>query len=67
MFLENAEFDKLEESINEKKFIKYKNQKLIPLFGDIVSIIKHLKNTEEAKILKEFEVAKSVLSKQSVN
>ncbi len=66
MFLENADFDKLDESINEKKFIKYKNQRLIPMFGDIVSIIKHLKNTEEAKINKEFNVAKSVLAKQLV-
>lgn len=42
MLLDNGDYQKLDEGINSKESLKFKNKRLIPLFSEIKSLIKHL-------------------------
>ena len=54
VYAERADYKAMEEAVNDKHILKYKNQRMIPLYQEIVSIIKHLNNTEEKKIVKDY-------------
>ncbi|KRX02102.1 hypothetical protein PPERSA_06297 [Pseudocohnilembus persalinus] len=59
-----GDFDGLEELQSENKYIKYKNKLLMPIYQEIVSLVKHMKNTKLSKLDKEYQVALSIINKQ---
>ena len=59
-----GEFDQLENLHNEQRYIQIKNKILMPLYQDIKSIIKHIKNTPQRRLQREFEVNLALLQKE---
>lgn len=65
---ENADFEGLEESMNDSEVTRLKNMKLMPLFSELVSIIKHISRTDENAIAEEYHHLKNVvLTKDSLS
>lgn len=53
----------LEDAVFETKTIQYKNSLLVPLYARIKSLIKHLKDSEETRLLEDFEHSKAHIVK----
>jgi hypothetical protein len=53
----------LEDAVFETKSIQYKNSLLVPLYSRIKSMIKHLKDSEESRLLEDFENSKAHIMK----
>ena len=56
MMLENGDYEKLDDGINNRETLKYKNKKLIPMFNEIKYIIKHMKGGYEWMYKQELKV-----------
>jgi hypothetical protein len=61
---EIGDMDGLEDAVFETKTIQYKNSLLVPRYARIKSLIKHLKNSEEGRLLEDFENSKAHIMKQ---
>lgn len=66
LLFEIGDYDALEKAESDKEGLKSKNKLLIPLYGEIVALVKHLKNDEPNKLRKELEFAKAQLSQTYV-
>jgi hypothetical protein len=60
---EMGDMEGLEDAIFETKTIQYKNSLLVPLYARIKSLIKHMKDSEENRLLEDFEHSKSHIQK----
>jgi len=52
---------------SDKKIIDFKNKHMLPLYSDLISLIKHAKNDENRKLMQEFSFAKAQIHKKYVN
>ncbi|EGR26955.1 hypothetical protein IMG5_204060 [Ichthyophthirius multifiliis] len=64
---EQGRFKDLEEATLEQPEIQYKNSLIMPIYQEVVSLVKYLKNTESYKLEKEFQVAKKILKDDLTN
>ena len=67
MQAEQGDYEAIEDILYEKKGIRQRNSYLIPIFNQLVSYIRYLKHDEELILVKEYEVAKSLIYKKSKN
>ncbi|EAR89958.2 hypothetical protein TTHERM_00561490 (macronuclear) [Tetrahymena thermophila SB210] len=58
---EQGRLEEMEKVSLETEEIQYKNSVLMPIYQDVISMIKHLKSTESFKLEKEFQAAKRIL------
>ena len=56
---QNGEFDKLEVKLDDPKVNRQKNEILVPLYSEIVYLIRHMNETDENKIVSDFEDRKN--------
>lgn len=63
---ERADFEGLEENMSEINLIKEKNVKLMPIYEELVNLIKHITYDEETKYLEEYTHLKSVITNSDV-
>jgi hypothetical protein len=61
----NGDFEELEKLYDDKQQLSIKNQYLIPLFSDVKSSLKHLKNTKTGRLEKEFDLAKAIFLQEN--
>ena len=52
---------------SDRKIIDFKNKYILPIYIDLIYLIKHAKNDEVMKLMKEFQFAKAQLHKKYVN
>ncbi|KAL4437728.1 hypothetical protein ABPG74_012403 [Tetrahymena malaccensis] len=58
---EQGRLEEMEKVSLETEEIQYKNSVLMPIYQDVISMVKHLKSTESFKLEKEFQAAKRIL------
>jgi hypothetical protein len=66
LFYQSGDFEGLEESMNDSEVIRLKNIRLMPLYSEIVSLVKHIHNTPETKLVEEYEQLRAVILKKEV-
>lgn len=57
--------DGLELLKNESQHLKMKNQLLMPVYSQIVSLVKHIKNTDLNKLKNEYKTALVIAKKHN--
>jgi hypothetical protein len=58
---ERADFQGMEGAMNEAEFIRQKNTKILPLYSELVSLIKQITYDQEAQYLEDYSYLKDVI------
>eukprot|EP01017_Pseudomicrothorax_dubius_P019811 TRINITY_DN2184_c0_g1_i1.p1 TRINITY_DN2184_c0_g1~~TRINITY_DN2184_c0_g1_i1.p1 ORF type:complete len:542 (-),score=159.92 TRINITY_DN2184_c0_g1_i1:59-1684(-) len=62
LLYERGQFDEMDDALNIKNALTYKNEKLIPLYAELVSMIRKYKGDERTKLERELESATRFLN-----
>jgi len=63
---ERADFQGMEGAMNEAEFIRQKNTKILPLYSELVSLIKQITYDQEAQYLEDYSYLKDVIENDKV-
>jgi hypothetical protein len=67
MFYQKGDFDGLEEAMNDAEITRIKNARLMPMYAEIVGLVKHLTNNDETTLIKEFNHAKHLIENKNLS
>ena len=65
VYAERGDYQSLNDALNDKEILRYKNLRMIPLYQEAVAIIKHINNTEQRKIIQDYYRDAFALKKNS--
>lgn len=67
IFYQKGDFDGLEEAMNDAEITRIKNARLMPMYAEIVGLVKHLTNNEETQLISEFHKGKNLIEKKNLS
>jgi hypothetical protein len=66
LMLQDADYEGLEDVTDDIAVIRFKNSRMMPLYSEITSLIKHMREEDETKLIREYEHARAIIMNEKV-